>query len=118
MTQGDMLDPKSTNISSSSMTFKASKKYFGLNPASKFVPSVETYSSSFASPVWFAQEIVTFPTSIFIFTGYFFSFSIDEAEIRIILSKQFCISLLFTFILVSQLLGIALEYFKNKKETK
>ena len=26
-------------------------KYFGLNPASKFFPSVVTYISSFASPV-------------------------------------------------------------------
>mgnify|MGYP006974360100 CR=1 FL=1 len=40
-----------TNTSSSSIAFKLSKKYFGLNPASKFFPSVETNNSSFASPV-------------------------------------------------------------------
>ena len=58
-----MLVPNSTKTSSSSIAFKLSKKYFGLNPASKFLPSVETYNSSFASPVWFVQEIVTFPIS-------------------------------------------------------
>ena len=40
---GDILVPKSINTSGSSIARKASKKYFGLNPASKFLPSVETY---------------------------------------------------------------------------
>ena len=39
--------------------------------------------------------------------------SIDDDDISIILSKQFCILLLFTFILVSQFCGIVFEYFKN-----
>ncbi len=104
-----MLVPNETNISSSSITFNASKKYFGLTPISKSFPSVSVYISSFASPVWFVQEIVTFPTSIFILTGYFFSFSILDDEIKLILSKQFCRIFLFTLILVSQLFGITLE---------
>ena len=84
-----MLVPNSIYTSSSSITFNASKKYLGLNPTSRFFPSVETYISSLASPVWFVQEITTFPISIDILTGYFFSFSIDDDEINIILSKQF-----------------------------
>ena len=48
---GEMLEPNSIYTSSSSIAFKLSKKYLGLNPASKFFPSVETYSSSLASPV-------------------------------------------------------------------
>ena len=103
---GEILVPNSTKTSSSSIAFKLSKKYFGLNPASIFFPSVETYNSSFASPVWFVQEIIYFPISTDTFTGYFFSFSIEEAEIRLILSKLFCKLFLFTLILVSQLLGI------------
>ena len=87
-----------------------------MNPISNSLPSVSTYNSSFASPVWLAQEIVTFPNSIFTFTGYFFSFSIDDAEIREILSKQSWIFPLFTFILVSHVAGIAFEYFKNSDE--
>ena len=46
-----MLDPNSTKTSSSSITFKLSKKYLGLNPTSKFLPSVDINNSSFASPV-------------------------------------------------------------------
>ena len=57
-----------------------------MKPISNSLPSVSTYNSSFASPVWLAHEIVTLPSSIFTFTGYFFSFSIDEAEINDILS--------------------------------
>ena len=83
-----MLVPNSTFTSSSSIDFKASKKYFGLNPHSTFFPSVETNNSSFASPVWFVHDIVTFPISTFTFTGYFFSFSILDDEIKLILSKQ------------------------------
>ena len=48
---GEILVPNSTYTSSSSIAFKQSKKYFGLNPASKDLPSVEIYTSSFASPV-------------------------------------------------------------------
>ena len=103
---GEILVPNSTKTSSSSIAFKLSKKYFGLNPASIFFPSVETYNSSLASPVWFVHDIINFPISIETFTGYFFSFSIDDADIKLILSKLFCKLLLFTFILVSQLLGI------------
>ena len=103
---GDIFVPNSTYTSSSSIAFKLSKKYFGLNPASIFFPSVETYISSFASPVWFVQEIVTFPISTDTFTGYFFSFSTEDDDIKLILSKQSCKLFLLTFILVSQLLGI------------
>ena len=46
-----MLVPNEINISSSSITFNASKKYFGLTPISKSFPSVSVYISSFASPV-------------------------------------------------------------------
>ena len=52
------------------------------------------------------QEINNFPISTETFTGYFFSFSIEDADIKLILSKLFCKLLLFTLILVSQLLGI------------
>ena len=101
-----MLVPNSTKTSSSSIAFKLSKKYLGLNPASIFFPSVEIYISSLASPVWFVQDIVIFPISTETFTGYFFSFYIDEADIKLILSKLSCKLFLFTLILVSQLLGI------------
>ena len=103
---GEILVPNSTYTSSSSIDFKLSRKYFGLNPASRFFPSVETNNSSFASPVWFVHDIVTFPMSTITFTGYYFTFSIDDDEIKLILSKQSCKLFLFTFILVSQLLGI------------
>ena len=53
-----------------------------MKPASKFFPSVEINSSSFASPVWFVHDIVTFPMSTEIFTGYFFSFSILDEDIK------------------------------------
>ena len=85
---GDMLLPNSTKTSSSSITFKLSKKYFGLNPASRFLPSVEINSSSLASPVWFVHDIVTFPISTTTFTGYFFSFSTLDDEIKLILSGK------------------------------
>ena len=41
-----------------------------------------------------------------IFTGYFFSFSILDEDIKLILSKDSCIILLSTLILVSQFSGI------------
>ena len=106
---GEILLPNSTNISSSSIDFKQSKKYLGLNPASKYFPSVEINTSSFASPVWFVQEIVNFPISTVTFTGYFFSFSILDDAIKLILSKLFNKLSLSTLILVCHVVGITVE---------
>ena len=47
---GDILVPNSTKTSSSSIAFKLSKKYFGLNPASILFPSVETNNFSAVIP--------------------------------------------------------------------
>ena len=104
-----MFVPISIYISSSSIFLNTSKKYFGLKPTSIAFPSVVTNSSSFASPVWFVHDIVIFPTSTSTFTGYFFSFSILDDDIKLILSKQFDIMLLFTLILVSHFSGITFE---------
>ena len=76
---------------------------FNSGVTSDFAASV---FSSFASPVWFVHDIVTFPMSTTTFTGYFFSFSTLDDDIKLILSKQSCKFERFTLILVSHVFGI------------
>ena len=61
ITHGDIDDPKSRFILSSATALTASIKYFGLNPISKFFPTLSTINSSLTSPDCTTQAItITF----------------------------------------------------------
>ena len=59
-----------------------------------------------AACCYFSVVLFSTAVAIFTFTGYFFSFSTDEADIKLTLSKLFYKLFLFTFIFVFQFSGI------------